>query len=66
MATVIIGILDNDRRASGSRNILYNIARYGRQMVAFLPVLLLGTRWRMWSTVKPPYFGKRLTYYTEQ
>jgi len=40
--------------------------RYGRQMAAFLPALLLGTRWRMWSTVKPPYFGKRLTYYLDE
>jgi hypothetical protein len=39
--------------------------RYGRQMAAFLPALLLCEGWRMWSTVRPPYFGKQLTYYLD-
>jgi len=39
--------------------------RYGRQMAAFLPALLLCQGWRMWSTVRPPYFGKQLTYYLD-
>ena len=39
--------------------------RYGRQMAAFLPALLLCPGWRMWSTVRPPYFGKQLTYYLD-
>ncbi len=40
--------------------------RYGRQMAAFLPALMLGSQWRMWSTVRPPFFGKKLTYYLDQ
>jgi predicted nuclease of restriction endonuclease-like RecB superfamily len=39
--------------------------RYGRQMAAFLPALLLCEGWRMWSTVRPPYFGRQLTYYLD-
>lgn len=39
--------------------------RYGRQMAAFLPALLLCKGWRMWSSVRPPYFGKQLTYYLD-
>ncbi|MBX3013297.1 MAG: DUF790 family protein [Caldilineaceae bacterium] len=39
--------------------------RYGRQMAAFLPALLLCQGWRMWSTVRPPYFGRQLTYYLD-
>jgi predicted nuclease of restriction endonuclease-like RecB superfamily len=36
--------------------------RYGRQFAAFLPALLLGERWRMAATVRPPGFQAELTY----
>lgn len=39
--------------------------RYGRQLAAFLPALFLGTRWRMWATVRVPHFRKRLIYYLD-
>jgi len=39
--------------------------RYGRQLAAFLPALFLGSRWRMWATVRVPHFRKRLVYYLD-
>lgn len=39
--------------------------RYGRQLGAFLPALFLGSRWRMWATVRVPNFRKRLVYYLD-
>jgi predicted nuclease of restriction endonuclease-like RecB superfamily len=36
--------------------------RYGRQLAAFLPALLLCQRWQMQATVRPPHFDQRLVY----
>ncbi|NDJ34658.1 MAG: DUF790 family protein [Chloroflexi bacterium] len=36
--------------------------RYGRQLAAFLPALLLGSRWQMQAEVKPPGADAWLTY----
>ncbi len=36
--------------------------RYGRQFAAFLPALLLGERWQMSATVRPPQFDQTLRY----
>lgn len=36
--------------------------RYGRQLAAFLPALLLCERWRMAATVQPPGLGGELSY----
>jgi predicted nuclease of restriction endonuclease-like RecB superfamily len=36
--------------------------RYGRQLAAFLPALLLCQRWQMEATVCPPQFDQRLVY----
>lgn len=39
--------------------------RYGRQLAAFLPALFLGTRWRMWATVRHPHLRQQLVYYLD-
>ncbi|MBN1313533.1 MAG: DUF790 family protein, partial [Anaerolineae bacterium] len=39
-----------------------SITRYGRQLAAFLPALLLCERWRMAATVQPPGLGGELSY----
>jgi len=36
--------------------------RYGRQLAAFLPALLLCEQWRMVATVHPPQAGRAVTY----
>lgn len=37
--------------------------RYGRQFAAFLPALFLCNRWEMEASVRPPQFGRTLTYW---
>jgi uncharacterized protein len=36
--------------------------RYGRQLAAFLPALLLGERWQMAASVRPPGSDRALSY----
>lgn len=36
--------------------------RYGRQLAAFLPALLLGEKWQMQASVRPPGYERTLTY----
>jgi hypothetical protein len=36
--------------------------RYGRQFAGFLPALFLCQHWQMQARVRPPQFGKTLTY----
>ncbi len=36
--------------------------RYGRQFAAFLPALLLGNKWKMIASVRPPGFTKTCQY----
>ncbi len=71
-------VLGPDQRPGGVRTQGYQVVldgpispfvkattRYGRQLAAFLPALLLGTQWRMWATVRAPHLRKRLLYYLD-
>lgn len=39
--------------------------RYGRQLAAFLPALLLCEHWQMWATVRPPQSTQLLNYHLD-
>jgi len=45
---------------------VHSTTRYGRQMAAFLPALLLGEQWQMWANVKLPQYDEELRYYLDQ
>ena len=45
---------------------VHSTTRYGRQMAAFLPALLLGEQWQMWANVKLPQYDEELSYYLDQ